>query len=69
MASLIEFMHSFWGRALRVIVGVALIAYGLAGIGGTGGVIVAIIGLVPLIMGAWGRCLLELAYHPVRRTV
>jgi hypothetical protein len=60
MAGLIGFMNGFWGRALRVVLGVALIAYGLLMLGGTPGIVVAIVGLVPLAMGLWGHCLLEL---------
>jgi hypothetical protein len=69
MAALIAFMNGFWGRAIRIIVGVALIGYGLLSLGGTTGLIIAIIGVVPLAMGIWGRCLFELIYHPTRGTV
>lgn len=51
------------------VVGLALIAYGLLGLGGTTGVIVAIVGVVPLAMGLWGHCLLELVAHPTHGSV
>lgn len=69
MAALIAFMNGSWGRAIRIVLGVALIGYGLLSLGGTTGSIVAIVGVVPLAMGIWGRCLLELIYHPARGTV
>jgi hypothetical protein len=41
-----------------------LIWLGLLGplAGSTGGAIVAIIGVVPIIMGIWGRCLLQFVF-------
>ncbi len=59
MNGLIGFMRSLWGRALRVLLGVALIYVGLAVVGGTVGIVVAIIGLLPIAMGVWGPCLIE----------
>lgn len=59
MNALIQFMNSTAGRVLRAALGVALIAYGLFGLGGGGGVVLAVVGLVPLALGATGRCLLE----------
>ncbi len=68
MSGLIGFMNGPVGRAARVVLGLALIAWGLASIGGTTGAIVAVIGLLPVAMGLWGRCLLELvAPKPVSR--
>ena len=64
MDALVHFLNSPLGRAFRVALGVALIAYGLLGLGGLGGAIVAIVGLVPLALGATGRCLLEPLAHP-----
>lgn len=60
MNGLIQFMNSVWGRAARVILGLALIWYGLFVLGGTAGVIVAVIGLLPIGLGLAGRCVLEL---------
>lgn len=59
MNGLIQFMNSVWGRAARVILGLALIWYGLFVLGGTAGVIVAVIGLIPIGLGLAGRCVLE----------
>jgi hypothetical protein len=66
MSGLIEFMNSTAGRALRVILGFALVSVGLVTLGGPLGAIVAIIGLVPIAMGAWGRCLLQFAFESKR---
>lgn len=43
-------------RAIRVILGIALLITGFAVIGGTGGTIVGIVGLVPLLTGLAGWC-------------
>ncbi len=60
MAGLITFMNSVLGRALRVLLGLLLIAYGLFALGGTGGAVVVAVGLVPLALGLWGHCSLEI---------
>ncbi len=60
MSALIHFMNLMAGRVLRLGLGLALIYVGLVPLGGTLGVVVAIIGLVPVAMGIWGHCLLEL---------
>jgi hypothetical protein len=44
-----RFMSSTAGRLLRFVAGVALIVIGLAVVGGAGGIILAIVGLVPLL--------------------
>ncbi len=54
---LAAFMQSSFGRLLRIVLGCELIGLGRFALGGVGGVIVAIIGLVPLIAGAFGVCL------------
>ena len=59
MNGLVAFMNGTWGRLLRIILGLVLIYVGLFVWGGTAGVILALVGLAPLIFGAWGRCLLE----------
>ena len=53
----VTFMSSTAGRALRIVAGLALIVIGLAVVGGTGGVILAVVGLVPLLAGAADVCL------------
>ncbi len=67
MNALVNFMNTTLGRALRVVLGLALIYVGLALVGGTAGLIVAIIGLVPIAMGAWGHCLLEVVAPQAKR--
>lgn len=59
MGSLVRFMNGPIGRLVRVGLGVALIAYGLLGLGGTVGYLVAAVGLVPIALGATGRCMVE----------
>ncbi len=62
MQALVNFMNSVAGRGVRVLLGVVLVYVGLFALGGgVTGYVVALIGLVPIIMGFWGRCLLELA--------
>jgi hypothetical protein len=68
MNSLINFMQSIAGRALRVILGIALIYVGLVVVGGTVGTIVAIVGLLPIAMGVWGPCLLGFVFKQPKRT-
>lgn len=43
-------------RAVRVVVGVALLVIGFAAVGGTAGTIIGIVGLVPLLTGLVGWC-------------
>jgi hypothetical protein len=62
MSGVITFMNGTLGRVLRIVLGLVLIYLGLAVIGGTAGIIVAIIGLVPIVMGAWGKCLLQFVF-------
>ncbi len=59
MAAFITFMEGTWGRVLRVILGLILVYFGWT-TGGTTGWIILIIGLVPLLMGIWGPCLVGL---------
>ena len=59
MDALIRFMNNPLGRLLRVGLGVAIVAYGLMGLGGSTGWIVAEIGLIPIALGASGRCAVE----------
>lgn len=59
MKQLAAFMDTEAGRVVRGALGIALIGVGLAAIHGTAGVALAAIGLVPLALGAWGRCILQ----------
>lgn len=64
MSGLITFMNGTVGRILRIVLGLVLIWLGLLGplAGSTGGIIVAIVGILPLVMGIWGRCLLQFVF-------
>ncbi len=61
MAGFLSFMRSGIGRILRIVLGLVLIWLGLMGplAGTTGGAIVAVIGVVPIVMGVWGPCLVQ----------
>lgn len=64
MSSLISFMQNYFGRAVRVILGLVLIYAGLFVLGGIPGLVVAAIGLLPIAMGLWGPCLLGFVFKP-----
>ena len=51
-----RFMSSNIGRLLRIVAGLALIGIGLWVIGGTWGIVLAAIGLVPLLAGLFKFC-------------
>jgi hypothetical protein len=57
MNPFIKFMASTAGRVIRIVVGIALIAWGLMGLSGTTGIIVAIVGAVPLLAGLFDFCI------------
>jgi hypothetical protein len=57
MNPFITFMSSNAGRIARIVAGLALIGWGLLGLGGAAGIVVAIIGFVPLVAGAVDVCL------------
>ncbi len=57
MGSFISFLQSLVGRLLRIVVGIALIALGFLVIHNVWGIVIAVIGLVPLIAGLAGVCL------------
>jgi hypothetical protein len=54
--ALIHFLASVSGRWVRVIAGVVLIVLGLAVVGDSAGIVIAVVGLVPLIAGAADFC-------------
>ena len=60
MNRLVAFMNGLVGRLLRIVLGLVLIGWGWFLSGSTVGIIVGVIGLAPLALGLWGRCLLEL---------
>ena len=57
MNAFVKFMASTTGRIVRIVAGIALIAWGLMGLGGTTGIIVAVIGAVPFLAGVFDFCL------------
>ena len=56
MNPFVTFMASTAGRAVRILAGIALIAWGLLGLGGTWGIVVAVVGLVPFLAGVFDFC-------------
>jgi hypothetical protein len=56
MNPFVTFMVSSAGRITRVVAGVVLVAVGLLALQGVGGIVVAVIGLVPLLAGLFDFC-------------
>ncbi len=56
MNPLVKFLISSAGRITRVVAGFALIAGGLLVVGGPLGIVVAVVGAVPLLAGAFDLC-------------
>lgn len=56
MNALFRFLASTTGRIVRIVAGLLLIAVGILWVQGTGGWILAIIGLIPLLAGAFDKC-------------
>jgi len=56
MNALFRFLANTTGRVVRIVAGLLLIAIGLLWVHGTGGWILAIVGLVPLLAGAFDKC-------------
>jgi len=56
MNPFISFMASPAGRITRIVAGLALILWGLFGLGGTGGIVMAVVGAVPLLAGLFDFC-------------
>ncbi len=53
-------MNTVWGRAVRIILGLVLMGIGVVVAGATpAGIALVVVGLVPIVMGAWGHCLVE----------
>jgi hypothetical protein len=66
LMSIVEFLASATGRAVRVIAGIVLIVVGLLVIQGTGGILLAIVGLVPLLAGLVDVCIIAPVFgHPL----
>ena len=56
MNPFVSFLASTSGRTVRIAAGLALMVWGIAGLGGMTGIIVAVIGAVPLTAGAFDFC-------------
>jgi len=56
MNPFVKFMASTTGRFVRIVAGIALVAWGLMGLGGSTGIIVAVIGALPLLAGLFDFC-------------
>jgi len=56
MNPFIRFMASTSGRILRVVAGIGLVAWGLLSLDGAAGIVVAVVGLVPLLAGLLDFC-------------
>ena len=56
MNPFVKFMASNTGRIVRIAAGAALIAWGLLGLAGTTGIVVAVVGLLPLLAGLMDFC-------------
>jgi hypothetical protein len=63
MNPFVKFMASAGGRIARIVAGVVLIAAGLLAIQGTAGIIVAVVGVLPLLAGVFDFC----AFAPLCR--
>ncbi len=53
-----RFMAGTVGRLVRIIAGVALILVGLLVVRDTGGIILAIVGVLPILAGVFNVCLI-----------
>ncbi len=56
MNPFIKVLASAGGRTGRIVAGIALVGLGLLGLHGTAGIIVAVVGLVPLVAGVFDLC-------------
>jgi hypothetical protein len=56
MNPFISFLASSSGRLVRIVAGIALVVWGWYGLGGAAGLIVAVIGLIPLVAGVFDFC-------------
>lgn len=57
MNPLIAFLGSQAGRVVRAIAGIALIVLGLLVVSGTAGLVIAAIGVLPLLAGIFDFCI------------
>ena len=57
MNPFVSFMASATGRVVRIVAGLALIAWGWFSLTGTTGIIVMVIGALPLVAGVFDFCI------------
>jgi hypothetical protein len=56
MNPIVAFLASTTGRIVRIIAGIVLIVGGLLGLGGVAGIILAVVGVLPLLAGVLDFC-------------
>ncbi len=56
MNPFVSFMASGTGRLVRILAGLALIAWGWLGLHGAASIVVMVIGLLPLVAGLFDFC-------------
>jgi hypothetical protein len=56
MKGFFRFMAGSAGRTVRIVAGLILVAVGIWAVQGIGGWVLVIVGLVPLLAGAFDRC-------------
>ncbi len=56
MNPFVSFMASPAGRLVRIVAGLVLMVWGLIGLGGVLGIVVAVVGLLPLVAGVFDFC-------------
>lgn len=66
MERFVRFMEGGSGRAVRILLGVVLIALGLIAVKGVAGTVIALVGVVPLLAGILGPCLVRPLLRPAR---
>ncbi len=56
MNPFVKFMSSTTGRIARIVAGLVIIALGLLVVHGTAGIVLAIVGILPLVAGLFDFC-------------
>lgn len=52
-----KMMASPLGRLIRIVAGIALVVIGLVSVQGVGGIVLAVIGVLPILAGVFNVCL------------
>lgn len=53
-----KFMATWFGRGIRILAGLVLIAIGLFAVGDTAGLVLALVGVLPVLAGVFNVCLI-----------